>query len=58
MNEIDASLQKVSIRNQKCGNADDDEDTADDADGDMIPMCRQCFADDTKHVVQDYMKKT
>ena len=39
LNEIDASLQKLMMGNQKCDNADDDEDT--------IPMCRLCFAGDT-----------
>ena len=32
----------------KCDNADDDGDDADDDDEVMIPMCRPCFADDTK----------
>ena len=41
-NEIDASLHELSIRNQKCENADDD------VDGDMIPTCRPCLAGDTK----------
>ena len=47
LNEIDASLQKLLIGNQKCdtGNSDDDDD---DADGVMIPKCRPCFASDTK----------
>ena len=40
---IYASLQGLSIGNQKCDNADDD-----DAVGFMIPMCRPCFAGDTK----------
>ena len=37
LNEIDASLQKLWIRNQKCDNTDEEDD--DGADGDMIPMC-------------------
>ena len=37
LNEIDASLQ-VYIGNQKCDNVDDG--GADDADGDMVPVCR------------------
>ena len=40
--EIDASLQELSIGNQKCDNADAA------AEGDMIPMCRPCFAGNTK----------
>ena len=30
-----------------CDNADDEDDD-DDADGDTIPMCRPCYAGDTK----------
>ena len=46
MNAIDASLQMLSVENQKCDdtNDDDDDDAAADDDGDMIP----CFAGDTK----------
>ena len=47
--EIDVSLQKLSIRNKKCDNANDDDDDADD-DGYLIPMCRPCLAGDTKSV--------
>ena len=36
VNEIDASLQELSIRNKKCDKAD------------MIPLCRSCFAGNTK----------
>ena len=39
--EIDAFLQKLSMGNQKCDNADEE-------DSDMIPMCRPCFAGNTK----------
>ena len=49
-NEIDVSLQKLSIGNKKCDNANDDDDDADDDDGDMIPMCRPCLTGDTKSV--------
>ena len=41
LNEIDASLQELSIGNQKC-------DTLDADAGVMIPMCHPCFAGDTK----------
>ena len=34
--------------NQKCDVTDNDDDTNDDADRDMIPMCLPCFAEDTK----------
>ena len=40
INEIDESLKKLSIRNQKCDNLD--------TKGDMIPMCQPCFASGTK----------
>ena len=43
MNEIDASLQKILIGNQKCDTVDDN-----DADRDMIPMCLPCLAGDTE----------
>ena len=47
--EIDASLQELSIRNKKCDAADDDDDDAanDDDAGVMIPMCHPSFAGDT-----------
>ena len=45
MNEIDAALSKLSIRNQKCDNGDDND--TDDADEDIIPICRPCFTGDT-----------
>ena len=35
-----------AITHQKCDNADDDA-----ADGDMLPMCRPCFAGDTKIIL-------
>ena len=40
-NQIDESLQKLSMANQKSGNAeyDDGDDAAADADGHMISMC-------------------
>ena len=41
-NKIDASL----IGNQKCDNTDDN------VDGDMIPVCLPCFASDTITLVQ------
>ena len=41
-----ASLQQLLIGKQKCNNADDELDN--DDDGDIIPMCRPCFAGDTK----------
>ena len=44
LNDIDASLQELSTGNQKCDAADDD----DDAVGVMIPMCRPCFAGNSK----------
>ena len=44
MNEIDAPLQKLSIRNQKCDNTHNDY-------GNMIPMCRPYFAGDTKSLM-------
>ena len=44
---IYASLQELLIGNKNCGNADYDNDE-DDAVGDMIPMCRPCFAGNTK----------
>ena len=39
--KINESLQNLSMANQKCDNAeyDDDDDAATDADGHMIPMC-------------------
>ena len=43
LNEIDESSQESSIGTQKCDKVDLD----DDADGDMIPMCRPCFSGDT-----------
>ena len=48
LNEIDAAIQDLSVGNQKCDNADDSDDAAaadadDNADGDMIPMCRPCL---------------
>ena len=43
LNEMNASLKKLSIGNQKSDNANDDDDDDDD-DGDMIPS----FAGDTK----------
>ena len=46
--EIDASLQKLLIGNQRC-NALDNDDTDED-DGVMILMCRPCFAGHTKMV--------
>ena len=50
--EINASPQKLSTSNQKYDIADDDADTddVDEADGDMIPMCRPCFAGNTNSV--------
>ena len=42
LNEIDASLQKLSIGNQKCDNEEEDK-------GDMIPMCGPCFAGNAKN---------
>ena len=44
LNETDASLQKLSIGNQKCDAAGDD---ANDT-GVMTHMCQPCFAGDTK----------
>ena len=43
-NEIDASLQELSIVNQKCDEADDDNA----ARVIIISMCHPCFAGDTK----------
>ena len=37
LNKMYASFQKLSVGTQKCDNADD---------GDMLPMCRSCFAGD------------
>ena len=45
-----SSLQKLSIRNQKCDNADDDAADYDDDNGDMIPISRTCFAEATQKV--------
>ena len=39
MNEIDASIQKLLIENQKYDATDDNRD--------MIPMCWPCFPGDT-----------
>ena len=41
-------FRKLSFGNRKCDNADDDADDDDDEAGVMIPMCRPCFAGDTK----------
>ena len=41
MNEIDVSIQELSIGNQKCNTADDDDeldDADDDVDGNTIPI--------------------
>ena len=46
LNEIDASLQKLLIGNQKCHTADNDDD-ANNAEEDMIRMCRPRFTGDT-----------
>ena len=43
MNEIDGSLQKLLILNQKCYNVDNPEDN-----WDMIHMCPPWFTGDTK----------
>ena len=40
--QIDESLQKLLIANQKCDNAEYDNDAAADADGHMILMCWLC----------------
>ena len=49
MNKLMGSYKKLSIASQKCGNVNDDAAADDDdADGDMIPMCRPCFAGDSK----------
>ena len=41
LNEIDASLKKLSIKNQKC-------DAIANEDGDIVPMCLPCFAGDIR----------
>ena len=48
--EIDTSIQELSIGNQKCDNADDDDVV-------MIPMCRPCFAGDTQKDTNDIQTK-
>ena len=48
--KINAPLQTLSIGTQKCNNTDDD-----DADRDMIPMCRPCFTGD-KMTKSNYLK--
>ena len=45
---MDASLQKLSIGNQKCDNSDDDY-------GDMFSMCRSCFVGNTKSLVLPFV---
>ena len=50
LNEIDASLQKLLIRNQKCYA---EEDIDNDTDGGIIPMCLPFFAGDTKIAHKD-----
>ena len=44
MNEIYASFQELSLGNQQCDNADNNNAAADKG---MIPMCQPCFAGDT-----------
>ena len=45
--EIDASLQKLWLENQKCDAADGN-DINDSDDRDMIPVCMPCFTGDAK----------
>ena len=44
----ETALQELAIGNQKCDNADEDDANDYAEDNDMIPMCRPCFAGDTK----------